>query len=112
MLAGNMFSWMAYVGIVCAVYILSCKIYQDRWAALNQNSFILASSMLLLVLIGQFGFQTMMAEMKVHVAPLDVMSSPLAAQFKTMHGLASILYLLQSILGILLLTVQFPRKNI
>ena len=59
--------------------------------------------MLLLVLIGQFGIQPAMAELKAQALPLDVMHSAQAGQFKALHGVASILYLVQSVLGLLLL---------
>ena len=110
-LAGSMFTLMSYIGIGCAVYFLGYKIYQSGWAASKQNTFKLAASMLLLVLIGLLGIQPVMVDMKAQVAPLDIMHSPLAAQFKAMHVMASIIYLIQSLLGIALLIYQFPKKN-
>ncbi|MDD4963200.1 MAG: hypothetical protein PHI11_04690 [Gallionella sp.] len=37
--------------------------------------------------------------MKAQVLPLDIMQNPLALSFKLWHGVSSILYLLESLLG-------------
>jgi hypothetical protein len=58
--------------------------------------------MLLLVLAGQFVLQPILADLKAQALPLDVMKSALASQFMTWHGISSILYLIQSLLGIAL----------
>jgi hypothetical protein len=79
---------------------------------MNQKSFILIVAMLILVLAGQFIIQPVIAVLKAQVFPMDVMQSALASQFKMMHGLASILYLLQSILGLALVIITIQIKNI
>jgi uncharacterized membrane protein len=112
LLAGKMFSWMAYVGIACAVYLLAYQIYQLGRVAWKQKAFLLAVAMLILVLVGQFGIQPVMADLKVQASPLDVMQSAMASQFKALHGLASILYLLQSLLGVGLVINLASKKNI
>lgn len=112
LLAGKMFTWMSFVGIGCGVYLLAHQIYQFGRRALKQKTFILIASMLILVLAGQFLFQPLMATLKAQAYPLDVMQSMYASQFKMMHGLASILYLLQSLLGLVLIIVSFPKNNI
>lgn len=68
--------------------------------------------MLILLLIGQFAIQPVMTGLKSQVWPLDVMQSALAAQFKMWHGLASILYLIQSLLGIVLVANPIFQKNV
>lgn len=103
MLAGNMFTAMAYTGIGCSLYLLAYLFHQFGRTVWKQKLFLLTVSMLLLLLIGQFAIQPAMAELKSQALPQEVMQSALAAQFKTLHGLASILHLLQSVLGIALL---------
>jgi hypothetical protein len=111
LLAGKMFSWMAYVGIACAVYLLAYQIYDLGRRAWKQASFLLVAIMLVLVLVGQFGIQPVMADLKAQAFPLDVMQSALASQFKALHGFASILYLLQSLLGAGLVIKLAAKKN-
>ena len=62
--------------------------------------------MLLLVLIGQFVLQPILADLKAQALPLDVMKSVLASQFTTWHAVSGILYLIQSLLGIALVLVS------
>jgi uncharacterized membrane protein YozB (DUF420 family) len=108
LLAGKMFSLMAYVGIGCAVYLLANQIRQFGINAWKHKTFILIASMLALLFVGQFVIQPFMAALKAQAFPLDVMQSSLASQFKVMHGLASILYLIQSLLG-LVLVISIPK---
>jgi hypothetical protein len=55
--------------------------------------------MLLLVLAGHFGIQPILAQLKVDAFPGDVMQSVFANRFKTWHGVASIAYVMQCLLG-------------
>jgi hypothetical protein len=103
LLAGKMFTWMAFVGMGCAAYLLVYQSYQAGAAVWKQSTFIVTLLMLILLCVGQFGIQPVMADLKSQALPLDVMQTPLAAQFKALHGIASILYLIQSLLGIVLL---------
>jgi hypothetical protein len=110
LLAGMMFTWMAYVGLGCAVYLLAYQVYQFRRGAFKQKTFLLAAIMLVLLLIGQFGIQPVMVDLKAQVFPMDVMQSALASEFKALHGMASILYLFQSLLGVLLAITHVSKK--
>jgi hypothetical protein len=58
--------------------------------------------MLLITLVLQFGIQPVMANLKLEALPLDVMHSTFADQFKILHGVSSISYLIQSLLGVFL----------
>ncbi|MFA5824404.1 MAG: DUF4149 domain-containing protein [Gallionellaceae bacterium] len=112
LLAGKMFTWMALAGIACALYLLAYQLRQFGRSVWKQKSFLIVALMLLLLLIGQFAIQPVMADLKSQALPLDVMHSALAPQFKALHGVASILYLIQSLLGIALLVRSFDLKNI
>ncbi len=111
LLAGRMFTGMAFVGIVCALYLLTYQLHQFGQMVWKQKNFLLTIAMLALLLVGQFAIQPVMADLKSQVFPLDVMQSALAGQFKTLHGLASILYLIQSLLGVALVVNLPAAKN-
>jgi uncharacterized membrane protein len=102
MVAGQLFTLLAYIGIACALYLLGYQLQQSGRAALLRNAFRITAAMLLLVLVGQFILQPILADLKVQALPQDVMNSAFAAQFRTWHAVASILYLIQSLLGIAL----------
>jgi hypothetical protein len=53
-------------------------------------------------LVLQFGIQPVMTNLKLEALPLDVMHSTFAEQFKMLHGVSSIFYLVQSLLGVFL----------
>lgn len=99
MLAGRMFTVAGYFGMLCAVYLLTQQLLVAGRAALQQPIFRVVTTMLLITLAIQFGIQPVMAELKAQALPLDVMHSELAARFKMLHGISSMLYLIQSLLG-------------
>lgn len=108
-IAGELFTLLALIGIASALYLLLYRLRQSGRAALRDTAFRITIAMLLLVLAGQFILQPVLADLKAQALPLDVMTTPLAAQFKTWHAVSGIVYLVQSLLGILL--VIQSRKN-
>jgi hypothetical protein len=103
MLAGKLFAAMAYTGIASATYLMLYLFKTRGKEVMQQHLFLITLAMLLLVLLGQFGLQPVLADIKVQALPLYVMDSMYADRFSFWHGAASILYLLQSLLGIVLL---------
>ncbi|MDP2804918.1 MAG: DUF4149 domain-containing protein [Gallionellaceae bacterium] len=103
LLAGKMFSLMAFVGLGCALYLLAYQLQQYGKFVWQQIPFRIVLVMLLLLAAGQFLLQPMMADLKLQALPLEVTQSTLAAEFKTLHGVASVLYLAQSLLGLALI---------
>lgn len=102
MLAGKLFEVMAWIGIAAAGYLLIYRIARDGAAALKTLFFWVVVVMLALVLIGLFGIQPIMQSLKDQAMPLAVMQSVFADRFRHWHGVSSILYLIQSALGLLL----------
>ena len=108
LLAGQMFSLVAYLGMVCGLYLLSQRLGVFGQAALRQPLFWVIAVMLLLTLSIQFGISPIMTDLKAEALPLNVMHSEFAARFRTLHGLSSIIYMTQSLLGIFLV-IKLPR---
>jgi hypothetical protein len=100
LLAGKMFAWVAYLGIFSAFYLLVYRLARFGTPALKQGFFWAVVVMLLLTLAGQFGIQPVLAQLKAQALPADVMQSVFADRFRTWHGVASIGYLIESLLGI------------
>jgi hypothetical protein len=57
--------------------------------------------MLAMTAISMFGIQPLLAQLKAEALPREVMESVLRDRFATWHGISSILYLIQSLLGLL-----------
>ncbi|HSH72243.1 MAG TPA: DUF4149 domain-containing protein [Methylophilaceae bacterium] len=101
-LAGKMFGFVAYVGMISAFYLLVHRLVRFGTPALKQGFFWATLVMLLLVLAGHFGIQPILAGLKAQAMPVDVMQSVFADRFKTWHGVASIAYMVESLLGLVL----------
>jgi Domain of unknown function (DUF4149) len=101
MLAGKLFTIVAYIGIVSAFYLLIHRLMQSGTTALKQGFFWAVLLMLLLTLAEHFGIEPILAELKNQAMPADVMQSVFADRFKTWHGVASIAYLLECLLGLI-----------
>jgi len=104
--AAQLFTSLAYIGIACALYLLVYQFWQFGRLALHRATFRIVAAMLLLVLVGQFILQPILSGLKALAFPLDVMNSVLASQFTTWHAVSGILYLIQSLLGVALVLVS------
>jgi hypothetical protein len=111
-IAGHIFAVSAWAGLAFGGYLLFCLIAWQRRASLKTLSFWLTALVLILTAVSLFGIQPWMADMKTDALPLDVMDSPLRERFVAWHGIASSLYLLQSLLALgLLLRVRVDGKK-
>jgi hypothetical protein len=115
-LAGEIFDAMGYVGLVCGGILLlqnictSCGGKENKlW---KQPNFRIIAAMLVIGLIIQFGLSPLMVDLKVQARPEDVMHSAFADRFKMLHGVSSILYLLESLLGLYLVTRSTTPTNL
>ena len=103
MLAGHMFTAMSYIGIACGFLLLVGGVFRNGvkyW----RNAVVLL--MLVIVLIGQFVLQPMMADLKTAGIAEGTAN---AAQFGKLHGIASILFLVNSLAGLVL--ILLPVKE-
>ena len=101
-LAGKFFSYVSYLGLFSGFYLLIQRLLSDGTLAIKQSYFWAVLVMLLLVLAGHFGIQPLLAQLKANAFPSDVMQSVFANRFKTWHGVASIAYVIQCLLGFIL----------
>jgi len=110
-LAGEMFAWVAWLGIACAAYLLLFLIKRRGWRALRSSIFWLVLAMLGLTCTGYFGVQPLLAQLKADALPRQVMESALRDRFATWHGISSGLYLIESLLGLWLVIWQERGKG-
>jgi len=64
MLAGEMFAWIAYAGMASAILLMVQRVWQYGAVALKQLFFWAVLVMLALTLVGHFGFQPILAQLK------------------------------------------------
>jgi len=110
LVAGKLFSLIAWIGIACAAYLLLFRLLRYRVAALRQGVVWIVALMLVLVCAGEFGVQPVMAALKEQALPRQVMESVLRDRFAAWHGVSSVLYVIQSLLGALLVILLGRSK--
>lgn len=104
--AGHLFTYVAFIGLACGVYLLIHRLVNVGLAAFRQSTFWIVLLMLALTVAGQFGVQPLLAALKEQALPRQVMESVFRDRFAVWHGVASILFLIQSVLGLLLVLMQ------
>jgi uncharacterized protein DUF4149 len=108
MLAGQFFTAISYVGLGCGAYLLLFRLARFGAQAFTQLFFWSALLMMALSAAGQFGVQPIMAGLRQQALPAEVMHSLLRSRFAAWHGVSSALYLIECLLG-LVLVVQHGR---
>ncbi len=101
-IAGQLFDITAWIAIAAATYLLLYRLVRDGGAALKTLFFWVVAVMLVLTLITHFGIAPLMQSLKNQAMPHAVMQSVFADRFARWHGVSSIVYLIQSALGLLL----------
>ena len=100
-LAGELFQNVAWLGMVCAAAILMLQFSRGNGAPLPRLALWCVFAMLVLVLVGQFGIDPIIADLKAQAGPEGVGAGPLKEAFAKWHGVASVLYLCQSLVGLI-----------
>lgn len=100
LVAGKLFAVMGWIGLSCGFYLLAFLLSRLRGMAVKRAAFWLVLVIVALTAASQFGIQPLMAQLKAEAWPREVMETVLRDRFSTWHGISSILYLVQSILGL------------
>ncbi|MBS1143097.1 MAG: hypothetical protein H6R14_503 [Proteobacteria bacterium] len=98
--AGKLFALIGWVGLGCATWLLVFLVSRFRAQVFRRAVFWLVILMALMTAASQFGIQPLMAQLKLDAMPRDVMESVLRDRFAAWHGISSILYMVQSLLGV------------
>lgn len=110
LIAGKLFSLIAWIGIACAIYLLLFRMVRYGGGVFRQGVFWIVLLMLALVCAGEFGVQPIMAALKEEALPKQVMESVLRDRFAAWHGVSSVLYIIQSLLGAALVVLLGRSK--
>ena len=105
-LAGEMFTVMAYVGLVCGSLLMASLVYREGIAAWRNWRLGVLALMLGLILVGEFGLHPQVAALRESGL---AEGGEEAGRFARLHGLASMLYLVNSLLGLVLVTAGLRR---
>jgi hypothetical protein len=100
-IAGRLFTAMSLVGLACGAALLGLAVVRtkrDLWRDWRVGALLV---MLLVTLAGEFGLGARMRELK-ELATQAGSASALWAEFGRLHGVASVLFLLNCVLGLVL----------
>lgn len=103
-IAGNLFRIEAWVSVACAMLlIVLSRTPTDAFGSRQRSVPVgVVIAMLVCTLVGYFGLQPFMAELRATAGSGGVMASDARAQFGLLHGISSASYLVQSLLGVAL----------
>lgn len=102
MLADRMFSLLGYVGMVCGTYLLGHRFSIFGGKTLKQPFFWAALLMLALTVVGHLGLQAALIDVQPGSWPDELMRNIFRDRFAAWNGISSLLYLAQSLLGVVL----------
>ena len=99
-LAGLFFKAEAWISLICGASLLAI-IWTQRVHSTRILQIKLVSGMLLCTALGYFGLQPYMAELRAIAAQSGgIMDDAMRSRFGMLHGVASVIYLLHSLLGV------------
>ena len=98
MVAGNIFAVQAWVGLVCGVILLIDAIWHDGVSCVRTVPFWLVLGMLVCTVVNHFAVTPIIVDLKqgMNHAALGMFGGG----FATWHAISSLIYLLQSLLGL------------
>jgi hypothetical protein len=103
MIVSDIFSYINIFGIITLVLILGYGFHVESIRFFKKMQAWLAFFLLLVVCISFFGINPILEALKVEAFPKEVMESVFADRFSAWHGIASVAYLIECILGLFLL---------
>ncbi len=101
-IAGSLFRAEAWLSLACGILLLA--IFRSDTTLQSRAICIrIVIGMLVCVVVGYFGLQPFMAEIRAAAAQAGgVMDDAMRMRFGVLHGVASVIYLLQSLAAIVL----------
>ncbi|MFC4159632.1 DUF4149 domain-containing protein [Chitinimonas lacunae] len=107
--AGALFRAMAWIGIVAGGYLVLDLLWQAGLAAFRSRTFWLLMAMLTLTLVNHFAVFPVIAALKpqMHAAAEGVFGGG----FQSWHTISSLIYLLQSLLGLALVAAPGDSRR-
>lgn len=105
--AGQLFEMVSYIGIASGLLLLAQRFAEFGMPSLKQRYVWIILAMLVLILVGYFGIQSHLAQLKADAFPVEVMQSDYAKQFAIWHGVSGVIYLMECLLGAALVLISW-----
>ncbi|CUA81668.1 MULTISPECIES: DUF4149 domain-containing protein [Gulbenkiania] len=101
MVAGRLFSAIAWVGLVCGVFLMVEHIWQQGARGVKEAPFWLLVAMLACTVINHFAVTPIIAQLKLQMN--QAAEGLFGGGFATWHAISSLIYLVQSLLALVYL---------
>ncbi|MES2743481.1 MAG: DUF4149 domain-containing protein [Pseudomonadota bacterium] len=100
-IAGGMFRTQAWLSVGCAIALLGLLYWRPAELAPRRRAVLmaLAGGMFACTLLSHFALQPLMAQLREAAGPGGVMDGAAKSRFGLLHGVSSVIYLLQSVLA-------------
>ena len=98
MVAGKLFSAIAWVGLVCGVILLVDEIWRNGVRGMKEAAFWLVVGMLACTIINQFAVAPIIVDLKQQMN--HAAEGMFGGGFATWHAISSLIYLVQSLMGL------------
>jgi hypothetical protein len=110
-LSARLFLYVSVLGLGCAAYLLLFRLLRFGGSALRQGFFWVVMALALLTVAGQFGAQALLSVARGQELAHQFIAGVLRDRTAAWHGVASVLYLVQSALAgaMVLLQQSAPR---
>lgn len=111
--AAKLFRIEAILGVVCGVLLLALSNQQVRRGSSDYRRVRwIVAAMVVCVLVGYFALQPFMNALRMAAmdAGTDIANSPYASRFGMLHGVSSVFYLVESVLGLMLIW-RLPARD-
>ncbi|MEK7915481.1 DUF4149 domain-containing protein [Burkholderia contaminans] len=111
--AAQLFRIEAILGVVCGVLLLALSNQQVRRGSSDYRRVRwIVAAMVVCVLVGYFALQPFMNALRMAAmdAGTDIANSPYASRFGMLHGVSSVFYLVESVLGLMLIW-RLPARD-
>jgi hypothetical protein len=100
-IAGRLFGAVSWLGLLCGAVLLALAVTRVRQQVWRDWRAVVLMVMLVVTVIGEFGLAARMRELKELMIPPPV-APALTSEFGRLHGIASLLFLMNSALGLAL----------
>jgi hypothetical protein len=102
-MVGHMLRTGAWVSIACAlVMLVLLRLARRLDAGARRSLYKIVGAMLVCTLVVYLGLQPIMAQMRDAAGPGGVRNSPMWTQFAILHGVSQLVYVIESVLGAVL----------
>ncbi len=97
--AGHLFTAVSYIGLASGAFLVMQQLLEKGVSCFKQYDVRIIAVMIVLILVGYFGIQAHLAQLKVVAYPQNVMQSAYAAEFSAWHAVSGVIYLIECLLG-------------